>query len=501
MRIRFLTMVVWLVLLPMAGMAKRVNISRHDLMDKIKGGWAAQTIGCTYGGPTEFRYLGSVIPEEVPIEWDDDVIRRTFESWPGLYDDIYMDLTFLRVLRDEGLDAPATSLAHAYAHARYPLWHANQAGRFNILRGLQPPMSGHWRNNPHADDIDFQIEADFAGIISPGMPNAASGLSDRVGHIMNYGNGWYGGVYVGAMYALAYIYNDVETIVRQALLTIPRKSRFHRAMQDVISWHAQYPADWKQTWQLVQDKYTDEVGCPDGVKAPFDIDALLNSAYIVLGLLYGEGDFDRTLEITTRCGQDSDCNPASAGGILGCMLGYSHLPEKWMKSLRGVEDISFAHTDISLNRVYEYSMELARQTILRNGGTELADSFLIRRQKPKAVRFEESFPGMSVSEVRTGGPLGEFGEQVFCGTGFVVAGGVECPDAKYVAEVEAVVDGRSLGVMRCPADFHDRTCELAWNYGLKRAEHTLSLRWLNPRSDAQVHCGRFIVYDKRRRAK
>jgi hypothetical protein len=92
-----------------------------------------------------------------------------------------MDLTFVEVFEKEGLDAPVASHAKAYANAGYMLWHANQAGRYNILNGIMPPESGHWRNNPHADCIDYQIESDFAGLMSPGMPNAASQISTRSG--------------------------------------------------------------------------------------------------------------------------------------------------------------------------------------------------------------------------------------------------------------------------------------------------------------------------------
>ena len=110
------------------------------------------------------------------------------------------------------------SLAAAFANAGYVLWHANQAARYNILNGIRPPESGHWLNNPHADDLDFQIEADFAGLMSPGMPNAASEFCDRAGHIMNYGDGWYGGVYVAAMYSLSFVSDDIEILgdARQA---------------------------------------------------------------------------------------------------------------------------------------------------------------------------------------------------------------------------------------------------------------------------------------------
>lgn len=167
-----------------------VTIGVDVLGDKIKGGWAGQTIGCTYGGPTEFRWRGEMIPDSVPLKWDDGAIEWWFDNSPGLYDDVYMDLTFVDVIDRLGINAPADSFAVAFANAPYPLWHANQAARYNILRGIMPPESGHWINNPHADDIDYQIEADYAGLMCPAMPNSASEISDRVGHIMNYGNGW-----------------------------------------------------------------------------------------------------------------------------------------------------------------------------------------------------------------------------------------------------------------------------------------------------------------------
>ena len=270
----------------------QVTISKERLLDKIKGGWAGQTIGCTYGGPTEFKFNGTMIQEYTPIPWPEHYIKWWYENTPGLYDDVYMDLTFVEVFDRLGIDAPVDSLAAAFANAGYVLWHANQAARYNILNGIRPPESGHWLNNPHADDLDFQIEADFAGLMSPGMPNAASEFCDRAGHIMNYGDGWYGGVYVAAMYSLSFVSDDIGFIVEEALKTIPEQSRYHRCMKDVIAWHKQYPGDWKRTWFECEKKWSSDIGCPDGVFVPFNIDAVTNSAYILIGLLYGEGDFD-----------------------------------------------------------------------------------------------------------------------------------------------------------------------------------------------------------------
>jgi hypothetical protein len=115
-----------------------------------------------------------------PFVHNSGYIKWWYDNAPGLYDDIYMDLTFVDVLEKEGLDAPASSFASAFANAQYSLWHANQAARYNILNGIIPPASGHWLNNPHADDIDFQIEADFAGLMSPGMVGAAAEICDKV---------------------------------------------------------------------------------------------------------------------------------------------------------------------------------------------------------------------------------------------------------------------------------------------------------------------------------
>jgi hypothetical protein len=123
-------------------------LTKAELRNKIKGAWAAQTIGVTYGGPTEFRYNKRTIPDSILIAWSDTMMLHWMTHIPALYDDVYMDLTFVEVMEKEGIDAPAIAHARAYAEAEFWLWHANQQGRFNILSGIPPPESGHWLNNP-----------------------------------------------------------------------------------------------------------------------------------------------------------------------------------------------------------------------------------------------------------------------------------------------------------------------------------------------------------------
>ena len=97
-----------------------VSMSKQVLQDKIRGAWAGQVIGCTYGGPTEFKY-SNFIPDEYTIDWNEHLIKWWYDHVPGLYDDVYMDLTFVEVFDKEGLDAPVESFAKAFANAGYPL--------------------------------------------------------------------------------------------------------------------------------------------------------------------------------------------------------------------------------------------------------------------------------------------------------------------------------------------------------------------------------------------
>jgi len=82
---------------------KTITISQKDLKNKIKGGWAGQTIGVTFGGPMEFKYNGTIINEYQPVPWYDGYLKKMMLENPGLYDDLYMDLTFVEVLKKKVL--------------------------------------------------------------------------------------------------------------------------------------------------------------------------------------------------------------------------------------------------------------------------------------------------------------------------------------------------------------------------------------------------------------
>jgi hypothetical protein len=478
--------------------SKTLTLTKAQLKDKIMGGWAGQTIGVTFGGPYEFQFNGTMIGDYQRLKWYDGYLKKVMINNPGLYDDLYMDLTFVDVFEKYGLDAPADSFANAFANAGYVLWHANQAGRYNILNGIKAPMSGHWKHNPHADCIDYQIEADFAGLMCPGMPNAASAISDKVGHTMNYGDGWYGGVYVGAMYSLAFVSNDIHYIVTEALKTIPKQSGFYQCINDVIGWHKKYPSDWKRTWFEVQRKWADDIGCPEGVFVPFNIDAKVNASYVVIGLLYGAGDYTKTLEISTRCGQDADCNPSSAGGILGTVLGYNKIPDYWKMGLKEAESIDFKYTTMSLNDVYEVGLKHALKVIEQNGGKVDGEKITINTQSPAAVKLEKSFPDLYPTE-KQAPQWSDKGDEFsfdFEGTGFVIRGETAkwMSEATHITEAELYVDGQKVETIKLPASYTTRRYELAWKYDLPKGKHNVRFKVMNATKENPVQGVQVIAY-------
>jgi hypothetical protein len=479
------------------GQSGSIQISKEDLQDKIKGGWAGQTIGVTFGGPYEFRYEGTFIQDYKSLLWNDTLIKSNMLNNPGLYDDLYMDLTFVDVFEKYGLDAPVDSFANAFAHAGYMLWHANQAGRYNILNGIKAPASGYWINNPHADCIDYQIESDYAGLMSPAMPNTASAISDKIGHIMNYGDGWYGGVFIGAMYTLAFTSDNIPHIIHEALKTVPAQSDFYRCISDVIRWQQKYPSDWKQTWLEIQKKWANDIGCPDGVFNPFNIDAKVNAAYVVMGLLYGKGDFTNSLEIAIRCGQDADCNPSTVGGILGTLTGYKKIPVYWKQGLRQAEAIPFKYTTMSLNDVYDISFKHALENIRRNGGQTNGNMITIKTQIPKTVRFEKSFEGhfpVDRIPVQFNSEKNEIHFD-FDGIGFVLTGEINNENQiEYIFNTELYIDGKLAGAYKLPADFTTRRTELCWKYQLLKGKHSVTLKILNPAKDVLISPNDAIIY-------
>jgi len=336
----------------------------REYRDRMAAGWIGQMVGVAIGGPTEFQWQGAIAPaEEVPA-WRPDMVNQFWQ------DDLYVEMTFLRTLEQYGFDVPIRQAGIDFANSRCQLWHANGAGRDLLRRGIAPPDSGHPKFNRHADDVDYQIEADFSGLIAPGLPNTVIELGEKFGRLMNYGDGLYAGQFVGAMYAEAFFETDMTKVVQAGLRAIPPQSQYAEAVRDVLAWWREDSNDWERTWRRINSKYHlnpdyRRFSC-SGPGSSFNIDAKFNGAMIVLGLLYGNRDPDKTIAISVRGGQDSDCNSSNAAGVLFTTMGFSRVPKRFTSALS--YQTEFSYTPYNMRRLTEVCEQLARQAVRRADG-------------------------------------------------------------------------------------------------------------------------------------
>jgi hypothetical protein len=388
-----------------------------------------------------------------------------------------------------------------FKDAKYQLWHANLAARRNLRRGVPATLSGTPKYNAHANDIDFQIEADFIGLMAPGLPQAANDIAWRAGRVMNYGDGIYGGMYVGCMYSAAFFEKDPRKVVEAGVACIPAKSPYGQVIADVLAWSKQYPDDWKKVWRLLEDKWDRRDPCPEGALKPFNIDAKLNGAYIALGLLYGNRDFGKTIEIATRSGQDSDCNPASAGGILGVMLGYKAIPDEWKGGIEKLAGEKFRYTDFSFHTIVDSTEKRTLALVKQTGGRVEGDTVYIKTQKAKPPKLEvwddygSPRERVSLADARwtfkgnwTEGPAARGGSEsrsraasekdaeatfTFQGTGAILVGRYLPSGGKYDVYLDGKLD-RTLDAFSDEPNARDG--ESIWHgFGLKNGGHTVRL--------------------------
>jgi len=117
--------------------------------------------------------------------------------------------------------------------------------------------------------------------------------------------------------------DDIEEIINVGLGEIPENSRLAEAVRNLVQWSKEYP-DWGKCWDRAMEDYGDLSW----------IHTINNTLFILLGLLYGEGDLGKTVSICVMCGHDTDCTGASAGSIIGTMLGAKAVEARWIDPLQ-----------------------------------------------------------------------------------------------------------------------------------------------------------------------
>ena len=144
-----------------------------------------------------------------------------------------------------------------------------------------------------------------------------------------------------AMISAAFFEDDIEELVKLAVDAVPNTGPFAEGIRDVIRWHEQHD-DWRVTRQLIQDKYWAYKSTE--LEAPVSIVSSLNNGLTgIMALLYGEGEYTKTVGIATSAGYDSDNQAATLGGLIGTMRGMTGLSAHVVTRMKTLDALSLIH--------------------------------------------------------------------------------------------------------------------------------------------------------------
>lgn len=310
-----------------------MNISNKVLRDKILGCWSGKNAGGVLGAPYE----------ECPrMTHDIKFYSQELNGNPPGNDDVDLQLVFLNAVEKYGKNVNSHILADYWMSHIVPNWSEYGMAKRNLRAGMLPPLSGYV-SNPYKDSNGAWIRTELWACLAPGHPEIAVRYAYEDAIVDHADEGVYSTVFCAAVESAAFVESDINKLIETGLSYIPKDCLTAKAIKLVIdcynkglTWEEarselfkMYPGTFGVTY-VKCDELSDEfpLGEP-GMDAPNSI------GIIIIGLLYGEDDFENSLCITVNCGEDTDCTAATVGAIIGIIKGNDALPEKWLKPLNG----------------------------------------------------------------------------------------------------------------------------------------------------------------------
>ena len=297
-----------------------IYLSKEELRDRIYACWIGKNIGGTLGTP----YEGT--RELLDIE---GFASAAGEPLPN--DDLDLQLVWLRAVNDLGPDAINSKVLGEYWTSYInPNWNEYGVCKANMRQGILPPMSGEYNNKLWRNSNGAWIRTEVWACLYPACPEKAIRLSYEDASVDHgFGEGTYAAIFVAAVESAAFVVKDFNQLLDIGLSKIPDDCRVARAINLVRKAHAE-GIDWKTCREMIV-KDSEDLGW---FQAP------ANVAYVVLGLLYGECDFKKSMILAINCGDDTDCTGATLGSILGIKDGMAGIPEDWMDYIgEGIKSI------------------------------------------------------------------------------------------------------------------------------------------------------------------
>ncbi len=252
-----------------------------------------------------------------------DWLSREPRKGFGPDDDTSYQIVGLYTLEKYGPDLSSRQLGREWCD-HLPAIDKNLAEGLALERmrsGIKPPESGR---HPIGEAIGGQMKGEIWGLICPGNPKLAAEYARRDGVVAHCDNGVYGEQFIAAMISAAFEEKDVRKIIETALKQIPADSKYAETVRWVIQMH-DAGKEWSEVRNEVVKKY------PNACNPVY-----ADTGIVTLVLLYGGGDFEKTITMAACCGSDTDCDTASVGALVGCIIGANAIPAKWIEPIGDV---------------------------------------------------------------------------------------------------------------------------------------------------------------------
>ncbi len=392
--------VILTLVIPAANVEAKERVITHEkLMDKLSGFWIGQLLGNYMGLPFENNYVEEPVPVLIDRYYtfrDDPSLDINRDDWRGYIhiftdamegafgdDDTDIEFVTLHAVEKFGLDITYPEITEMWKkHINRRIWVANATARELMDEGFIAPDTGRKENNKNWFQIDPQLVNEIWSVFYPGMTKRAAERAEWGAHITNDDWGTHPTIAYGVMISGAFFEKDVEKLVQMAIDAVPNEGPFAEGIRDVVKWHKKYD-NWRDTRQNIHEKYYEYK--KGSYEAPVSVvSSLQNGLCGIMAILYGEGDYMKTVGIASSAGYDCDNQAATCGALIGVRNGLSGMGEKaiditinipsqqeWDEPFNNLY-VNYTRDDLPvctpISEIVERIAKIAKTAILENGG-------------------------------------------------------------------------------------------------------------------------------------
>ena len=346
----------------------------ETLRKKLLGAWTGRACGCLLGKPVEcirsnelipllketgnypmHRYILSTdITNEVCSHYKfwlrNKCYADTVDGMP-VDDDTNYVVMAQKLIEEFDRDFESEDVASMWLKSQsvHSYFTAERTAYINFINCIMPPSSAMYKNVAR-EWIGAQIRGDYFGYINPGKPEEAAEMAYRDARISHTKNGIYGEMFASAMIACAAVTDNIEDIIYGGLAQIPQTSRLFEAVTGIVNGYKN-GVTVEECFDFIHnayDEHTDHGWCH----------VISNAMIVTAALLYGEGDFGKSICIAVGMAFDTDCNGATVGSILGMRNTIDGIDEYWKKPIKGkIHTSLFGSETVDIEKAVDLTLE------------------------------------------------------------------------------------------------------------------------------------------------